>query len=140
MSFRIIMLTAVLTIAAVMSTPDDIVPESVQLTQSPAACQPTTDGRCGPQFGGKTCNPGDGGENTKNWLFCSQFSWCGNSDAHKANGQKAYDFRDACAAPAACKPTTDGRCGPEFGGKTSNKYFGNSCAVCSGEDGNICTS
>ena len=99
MSFRIIMLTAVLTIAAVMSAPDDIVPESVQLTQSPVACKPTTDGRCGPQFGGKTCSPGDGGDNTKSWLYCSQSSWCGKSDAHKKNGQKAYDFRAGCTYP-----------------------------------------
>lgn len=127
MSFGNIMLIAVLTIAAVESTPDDVVPESEQLTSKAlqVACNPTKDGRCGPQFGGTTCDPVNGG------LFCSKSSWCGYTDAHKANGQKAYDYRYQCAL-APCpggnsippNPTKNGRCGPKFGDTTCNPGYG----------------
>lgn len=72
-----------------------IVPESLdwyfpqfQIVDIPGCCPPvSSDGRCGPSFGGAIC------AQHEHWaLFCSSGGWCGQSEFHKGHWDGAYDL------------------------------------------------
>ena len=81
----------------------------------------STNGQCGSQNGGLTCDPaGSYGP------CCSSYGWCGSTDAHCGDG-----------CQSGCKTTTDptaprsdGRCGTAFGGATCDPQgsFGGCCS------------
>ncbi|RPA80933.1 galactose oxidase [Ascobolus immersus RN42] len=94
---------------------------------------PTTDGRCGKDFGGATCAGWPAGE------CCSQYGYCGNTEGHCGAG-----CQSGCAvqvtttvtptpsntpAPGGPPASKDGRCGKGFGNATCKGWpLGECCS------------
>ncbi|KAF2476531.1 DUF1929-domain-containing protein [Lindgomyces ingoldianus] len=93
---------------------------------------PRSDGRCGKDFAGATCDP-----NGAYGGCCSSYGYCGSTEGHclPANG-----CQNGCSSPAASSsagpqptstaPRSDGRCGKDFAGATCDPKgaYGGCCS------------
>jgi hypothetical protein len=83
----------------------------------------STDGRCGPNYGGTVCEGSAFGD------CCSPTSWCGSTAAYCGSGCQG----GLCLKRA---PTTDGTCGIGNYGSTCEGWAAGSCCSASGFCGN----
>ena len=82
----------------------------------------STNGQCGSQNGGLTCDP-----NGSYGPCCSSYGWCGSTAAHCGDGCQS-GCKPTTADPTAPRP--DGRCGSAFGGATCDPAgaYGGCCS------------
>ncbi|RYC86268.1 hypothetical protein BFJ63_vAg10910 [Fusarium oxysporum f. sp. narcissi] len=112
------------------------------LSSSTGTFPPTTDGRCGSHQGGATCLHEPDGE-----TCCSQYGWCGSTVDHCGRGCQPIfgtcnDVPDpglsstgtttSITNPTTAPISTDGRCGPKYGGTTCIEEPGATCCSQSG--------
>ncbi|KAG7405848.1 Lectin-C [Fusarium oxysporum f. sp. rapae] len=98
---------------------------------------PTTDGRCGSHQGGATCLHEPDGE-----TCCSQYGWCGSTVDHCGRGCQPIfgtcndvpnpglsttGTTTIITNPTTAPISTDGRCGPKYGGTTCIEEPGATC-------------